>query len=95
VRELLNPRPAPEPLLEGRLRKALSLSRQMLFELDVTISTYVNHAHGSLLATMWRRRQPAAAVLLLKHALRIRLVTEQQEKMGERLGSGALVWMFV
>jgi hypothetical protein len=83
VRELLNPRPAPEPLAAGRLRKALQLSRMMLFELDVTIMQYVNHAHIAVLANMWRHRQPAAAVSLARHALGNTLLTEIQEEQGE------------
>jgi hypothetical protein len=83
VRELLNPRPAPEPLVTSRLRKALQLSRMTLFELDASIMQYVNYAHIAVLANMWRHRQPAAAVSLARYALSNKLLTEIQEEQSE------------
>jgi hypothetical protein len=83
VRELLNPRPAPEQLVTGRLRKALQLSRMALFELDSTIMAYVNQAHTAVLANMWRHRQPAAAVSLARYALGNALLTEIHDEQGE------------
>lgn len=82
IGELLNPRPAPESFKEERLRTALSLSRRMLFELDVTSFSYVSHAHILVLANMWRFRQPAAAVSLVRHALGLHMVNLVHELNG-------------
>ena len=100
LRDLINPRPAPQPQQQGALAKALELSRLMLFELDVRVATYVNSAHMVVLINMWRMRQPAAGVSVAKHCLGLRLeelMTTQLSKSplaadsykeGCRLGAG-------
>lgn len=80
IRDLINPRPAPDPMLEASLRKALQLSRMTLFEIDATLMEYVNLAHNLLLANMWRYRQPAAAVSVARHALTNRLMEKTTEQ---------------
>jgi hypothetical protein len=83
MRNLLNPHPAPDALQTGRVSKALQLSRLALFELDVTISTYLNLAHAAVLGNMWRWRQPAAAVSLARYALGQQVLTIINEAIGE------------
>jgi hypothetical protein len=80
IRNLVNPRPAPDAMLEASLRKALQLSRMTLFEIDVTIMEYVNLANNLVLANMWRYRQPAAAVSVARHALTNRLMEKTTEQ---------------
>lgn len=94
MRQLLNPRPAPDALQTGRLTKALQLSRQTLFELDVTITAYVNLAHSSVLGNMWRWRQPAAAVSLARYALGqhvLSTITEARSECGAALAARLLL----
>lgn len=87
MRELINAKPAPESLQAGGLRKALQLSRMMLFELDVTIMQYVNAAHYAVLGNMWRFRQPAAAVCLVRYALGQRVLAKISEHKGKWAGA--------
>lgn len=86
LRELINPRPAPQPLASGQLGKALQLSRLMLFQLDVTLLQYVNLAHGAVLANMWRGRQPAAALSIVRHVLVMQIRDKSTQQRCEWLG---------
>jgi hypothetical protein len=77
--DLMDPKPPTEPLMRSRLSQALRLARMTLFELDCYVMLYACSAHTHALTTMWRLRQPAAAVMLVQHALTTYLTTQAQE----------------
>jgi hypothetical protein len=72
----------------ARLRRALRMGRAQLYKLDVWAWQAMLYARALLMTTMWRSRQPAAVVLLGRHALITHLEKEESHR-----ASACVCWL--
>jgi hypothetical protein len=77
---MMDAHPSTEPIMRSRLAQVLHLARMTLFELDISIMQYACLAHTHALTTMWRVRQPAAAVVLVRYALHTHLTNQVTQR---------------